>query len=65
MARLKIRHCPKCGSGLFIDKEMDSWYEWCINCSYRNELKASVVVAPEADTTTPAPLSSHKSEARS
>ena len=32
------KHCPKCGNILFLDKEPDGWYEWCVNCSYRNAL---------------------------
>ena len=58
------KHCPKCGSGLFLDKEMDSWYEWCINCSYRNELAASIIVVPKIDTTTPVSLSFGKSKTK-
>ena len=38
----KNKHCPKCGNILFVDKEPDGWYEWCVNCSYRNELKSLV-----------------------
>ena len=37
MGKRKI--CPKCGNILFIDREPDGWYEWCINCSYRDALK--------------------------
>ncbi len=34
----KRKVCPRCGNILFMEKEPDGWYEWCINCSYRNEL---------------------------
>lgn len=33
--------CPKCGGSMFIDNDMDGWYEQCINCSFRQELKES------------------------
>lgn len=33
--------CPRCGGSLYIDNDMDGWYEQCINCSFRHELKAS------------------------
>ena len=33
---LENKRCPKCGGILFIDKEKDGSYEWCVNCSYRN-----------------------------
>lgn len=31
--------CPRCGGSMFIDNDMDGWYEQCINCSFRQELK--------------------------
>ena len=42
MEKWKISGCPRCGGSLFVDRDMDGWYEQCINCSYRNELKVSV-----------------------
>jgi len=42
MGKWKISGCPRCGGSLFVDRDMDGWYEQCINCSYRNELKVSV-----------------------
>jgi len=38
----EIKLCPKCGNKLFLDREPDGWYEWCINCSYRSALSAVV-----------------------
>ena len=35
----KVKSCPRCGGDLFIDRDLDSWYEQCLLCSYRNELK--------------------------
>lgn len=31
--------CPRCGGSMFIDNDMDGWYEQCLNCSFRQELK--------------------------
>ena len=45
MGKWIIRGCPRCGGSSFVDKDMDVWYEQCINCSYRNELKILVDVA--------------------
>lgn len=42
MGKWKISGCPRCGGSLFVDRDMDGWYEQCINCSYRNELKVLV-----------------------
>jgi len=39
MGRWKINGCPRCGGSLFVEKEIDGWYEQCINCAYRNDLK--------------------------
>ena len=41
----RLKSCPKCGGSLFFDRDMDGWYEQCINCSYRNDLKVSVDAA--------------------
>jgi len=40
MVKWKTRGCPRCGGSLFVDRDIDGWYEQCINCSYRNGLKA-------------------------
>ena len=42
MGKWKMGNCPRCGGSTFIDSDMDGWYEQCINCSYRNELKVTV-----------------------
>jgi len=34
-----VRGCPRCGGDMFIDKDLDGWYEQCLQCSYRCELK--------------------------
>ena len=50
MGKWKISGCPRCGGSLFVDRDMDGWYEQCINCSYRNELKVSVDSARQEAT---------------
>jgi DNA-directed RNA polymerase subunit M/transcription elongation factor TFIIS len=45
MGKWQENRCPRCGGRLFVDNDMDGWYEQCINCSYRNELKDSVELA--------------------
>ncbi len=39
MVRWRIKSCPRCGGDLFMDRDMDSWYEQCLQCSYRVELQ--------------------------
>lgn len=36
----KTKACPKCGGDVFLDWELDtnSWYEQCLQCSYRSYL---------------------------
>ena len=40
MAKWRIGACPRCGGSLFIDKD-EEWYEQCLNCGYRGELKVA------------------------
>lgn len=36
----KLKSCPKCGGDMFLDTDIDkSWYEQCLQCSYRHELQ--------------------------
>lgn len=44
MTRWKIKSCPRCGGDMFLDRDLDSWYEQCLQCSYRVELKPMGVV---------------------
>ncbi|MFC2014071.1 hypothetical protein ACFLU8_04260 [Chloroflexota bacterium] len=39
MANWKFKGCPRCGGDMFLDKDMNNWYEQCLQCSYRHELK--------------------------
>jgi len=37
----KCDMCPRCGGDIFVDRDMDGWYEECLQCSYRNDLKST------------------------
>jgi ribosomal protein S27AE len=39
MVRWRLKGCPRCGGDVFIEKDLDNWYEQCLQCSYRVELK--------------------------
>jgi len=39
MIRWKLKECPRCGGDVFIDKDLETWYEQCLQCSHRRELK--------------------------
>lgn len=53
MTKWRIKACPKCGGDMFIDRDFDSWYEHCLQCSYRIELKAMNRVKEPALAGTP------------
>ena len=33
-----LKSCPRCGGDIFIDRDLDGWFEQCLQCSYRKEL---------------------------
>ena len=39
MLHWKLKSCSRCGGDLFIDRDMDGWFEQCLQCSYRKELR--------------------------
>ena len=39
MVRWRLKSCPRCGGDLFIERDLDGWYEQCLQCSYRVEMK--------------------------
>ena len=39
MLHWKLKNCAKCSGDLFIDKDLDGWFEQCLQCGYRRELK--------------------------
>ena len=39
MLHWKLKSCSRCGGDLFIDRDMDGWFEQCLQCSYRRELR--------------------------
>lgn len=38
----KSKSCPRCGGDTFIESDMDGWYEQCLQCSHRLELRKLV-----------------------
>ncbi len=39
MVKWKLKGCPRCGGDVYIDRDMDGWYEQCLLCAHRRELK--------------------------
>ncbi len=52
MVMWKFKKCPRCGGDLFMDSDMDGWYEQCLQCSYRHDLEplAQIKGTPAKDT---------------
>jgi ribosomal protein S27AE len=40
MVTWKLRSCPRCGGDLFLDRDIYSWYEQCVQCGYVRDLKS-------------------------
>ena len=36
----KIDMCPRCGGDIFVDRDMDGWFEECLQCSHRHDLES-------------------------
>lgn len=39
MLKWRLKACARCNGDVFIDRDMDGWFEQCLQCSYRRELK--------------------------
>jgi hypothetical protein len=46
MGKWKSKACPRCGGDMFLDRDLDFWYEQCLQCSYKVELKPLKVRTP-------------------
>ena len=44
MVTWRLKDCPRCGGDTYIDKDIDGWYQQCLMCGYRLELKELNVV---------------------
>lgn len=38
MVLWKLKNCPRCGGDVFIDRDLDTWYAQCLQCSHRHEM---------------------------
>ncbi len=43
MVTWRLKACPRCGGDTFVDSDMDGWYEQCLLCGHRRELKKLTV----------------------
>lgn len=43
MVTWRLKGCPRCGGDTFVDNDADGWYEQCLMCSHRREMKKLTV----------------------
>ena len=44
MAVWKLKSCPRCTGDIFIQRELDGWYEECLACGYRRDISNLVII---------------------
>jgi predicted nucleic acid-binding Zn-ribbon protein len=44
MAKWKLHSCPRCNGDLFIERDLDDWYEECLQCGYKKVLTVKLEV---------------------
>jgi hypothetical protein len=40
----RLKGCPKCKGDIFLEKDIDGWYERCLQCGYNQDLETIVEV---------------------
>ena len=40
----RLKGCPKCNGDIFLEKDIDGWYERCLQCGYNQDLETIVEV---------------------
>lgn len=54
MSVWKLQCCPRCHGDVFLDRDLDGWYEKCLQCSYERELKTLEEFTERQETRKPA-----------
>ncbi len=39
MSKWRLKACPRCHGDVYIDHQIDGWYEQCLQCSYSRDLR--------------------------
>ena len=47
------KRCPKCGGNVYLDRDLRSWYEGCLQCGYTADLPDLVDVRRNVSKGTP------------
>ena len=40
MVRWKFKSCPRCSGDIFIEGDIDGWYEECLQCGWLREFES-------------------------
>jgi DNA-directed RNA polymerase subunit M/transcription elongation factor TFIIS len=43
----RFKGCPKCGGDLFVDYDINGWYEECLQCGYLHDLRTILEVGAQ------------------
>lgn len=49
MVMCKLKACPRCGGDIFIDRELDVWYEQCLQCVDTRDVPSILEVHQHSD----------------
>jgi len=41
MVTWRLKSCPRCGGDISIDRELDGWYEQCLQCGYQRAISST------------------------
>jgi hypothetical protein len=44
MAVWKLKSCPRCNGDLFVQREVEEWFECCLLCGYERNVSNLVTV---------------------
>jgi hypothetical protein len=47
MTMWKMKSCPRCKGDVFLSRDMDGWYEQCVQCCFRQDLRPVAELHPE------------------
>jgi len=37
----RLKSCPRCKGDVLVDRNHNSWHEWCLQCGYQHDLNVS------------------------
>ena len=38
----RLKGCPRCQGDISVGRELDGWYEYCLQCGYRRDISSTV-----------------------